>query len=147
MDRPPQMIRKEIRSFKDFALDHSKPIDKNEIRTSCERALGWLSAGIACTANPEAVAFKITDNVLQDRKSLLSKIVRAGFTLIKWNIIPGSFIVDAAIMLIKEMEPPRKIEVTSPHKTKKDRDLRTKNREAFQNFYQAESLSLINRLA
>lgn len=130
-----------------FSTECSKSIEKTEIRTQCERTLDRISAAIAFTVSLDAGLFKVTDNALKEQVSIFSKIVRVGFKVLKWNLVPGSFIVDVGMMLAKEAGSSRKIKEMSPYKARVERDLRAKNREAAEDFWQAEGLSLINRFA
>ncbi|MFD7341748.1 hypothetical protein ACFV98_38130 [Streptomyces violascens] len=116
-------------------------------RTGCEKALAAVSVAIAFASGLDAGIFKVVDNTFKERRSLLAKLIKAGVKVIKWHLIPGSFVVDMALLVTNEAHPPKKIKEISPYQMETEDSIRAKNREAFQDFLTTQGLGLINKLA
>jgi hypothetical protein len=130
-------------------LSPKKPVPEPDQVTcpqDAEKAFDIASVAIAFTSSLDAGIFKTVDNTFKERRSFLAKMIRAGAKFIKWHLIPGSFVIDMALLITKEAHPPKKVKETSPYLTKIKTPPRMKNREAFQDFLTAQGLSLINKL-
>jgi hypothetical protein len=140
--------REESLELRKIVLNHreSTVVNKVESPAGWEKVFDGIATVIAFTVSPEAGLLKVADNAVKYRPSILARFTRAVFNVAKWVLVPGSIIIDTAMMIVKETSPPPKAKVRL-YETSIQRDVRVKNREAFCDFWQAQGLGAVNRFA
>ncbi|MEV8545622.1 hypothetical protein [Streptomyces sp. NPDC051572] len=140
--------RDESLELREIAPVHreSAAVNKVESPTGWEKVFDGIATVIAFTVSPDAGLLKVADNAVKYQPSLLAKFTRGVLNVVKWLVVPGSIIIDTAMMIAKETSPPPKVEVQL-HETSIERDIRVKNREAFCDFWQSQGLGAVNRFA
>jgi hypothetical protein len=119
----------------DFDLERSKKAEVSDSKTRWDWALDRISEAIAFATSFDAGVFKAADNAWKDRDSLFSRFARGVCKVIKWHVIPGSFVIDMALLVVKGARPTGEIKETQPFKT-----------ESFRDFRDAQILGFVNRL-